>query len=178
MLFNERSCTHVWKLNPTNFRVYVRQANESTEERWSPSTGRFFRPRFYVALWVGNAWLVPREVDGQLGGRPGVAWLRPEDDAVIATDGLHISLAYLGQLLDGDFEKIKLFADMLTTHIQRNGDWPIQDGTDRWQYEYERRFPVPFRTALGTCEPERCKECRDFKTHFPEAQPGENPFDT
>ena len=51
MLFNEWSCTHVWKLNPTNFRVYVHQANESTEERWSPSTDRFFQPRFYVALW-------------------------------------------------------------------------------------------------------------------------------
>ena len=86
--------------------------------RWSPSTGRSFQPTVYVALWVGKAWLVPREVDGQLGPRLGDAGSIPEDDALIATDGLHISLAYLGKLRDGDFEKIKLFANMLKTHMQ------------------------------------------------------------
>ena len=42
----------------------------------------------------------------------------PEDDMLLATNGLHISLSYLGKLLDGDFEKIKLFSDMLTSHMQ------------------------------------------------------------
>ena len=129
-------------------------------------------------LWVGKAWLVPREVDGQLGGRPGDAGLIPEDDALIATDGLHISLAYLGKLRDSDFEKIKSFADMLTTHIQYNGDWPIQDCAERWQYENERCSSIRIRMALGTCKPERCRECRHFKTRCPEALPGINAFDT
>ena len=146
--------------------------------RWSPSTGRFFQPTVYVALWVGKAWLVPREVDGQLGGRLGDVGLIPEDDALIATDRLHISLAYLGKLRDGDFEKIKLFADMFTNHIQYNGDWPIQDCTHRWQYRNERRFPIRIRTVLGTCNPERCKECHRFKNRCPEALPEENAFDT
>ena len=141
--------------------------------RWSPSTGSSFQPTVYVALWVGKAWLVPHEV-----ARLGDAGSIPEDDALIATDGLHISLAYLGELRDGDFEKIKLFADMFTKHIQYNGAWPIQDCTNRWQYEYERRFPIRIRTVLGTCKPERCKECHHFKTRCPEALPGENAFDT
>ena len=140
--------------------------------RWSPSTGSSFKPSVYVALWVGKAWLVPHEV-----ARLGDAGSIPEDDALIATDGLHISLAYLGELRDGDFEKIKLFADMFTKHIQYNGDWPIQDCTNRWQYEYER-IPLRIRTVLGTCKPERCKECHHFKTRCPEALPGENAFDT
>ena len=178
MFFNERSNTHGWRLKPTDFRVYVREANESTEERWSPSTGSYFRPRFYVALWVGKTWLRPHEVDGQLRGRPGVPRFRPEDDAVIVTDGLHISLAYLGQLLDGDLEKINLFADRLTTHIQSNGDWPIRDSTLRWRYESERCFPIRIRTTLGTCKSQKCKECDDFKKAFPEALPGQDPFDT
>ena len=42
----------------------------------------------------------------------------PEDDVLLATYGLDISLAYLGKLLDGDFEKIKLFSDILTSHMQ------------------------------------------------------------
>ena len=40
----ERSCTHVWRFNPTDFYVCVRPANAGTEGRWSPSTGHFFRP--------------------------------------------------------------------------------------------------------------------------------------
>ena len=175
IFFDQLSFTHEWQLNPIHFKVYVQQADDSTDKRWSPLTGRFFQPGIYVALWVGNAWLVPH---GQPEGCPRGAWLRPRDDAAICTDGLHISLAYLCQLRDDDLERIKLLADKLTDHIMCNGDWPVRDTAGRWLYRWEHpTYSPPYRTALGTCRT-TCWECEQFVQRHPDAKPGVDPFDT